>query len=117
MNIQINNVTGQLIITPESEPDKLLLYHLINCMDLTQFTGYLIHQSISEPMTSDLGVTGEECIRYERQPVEWVTSSTGQTINQSTGSPVRDSLYTSSLIGFDRRETEQLYGRECLIDG
>ena len=68
----VDQSTGSLILTPESEPDRLLLFHLMNCMDLSQFSEYLEVQQRINPaeITTDLGVTGHECIEYTSEPIK-----------------------------------------------
>jgi len=57
--------TGLLVLIPDDERDKKLIYHLMNCADLTQFTYYLEHKNISSTdITIDLGVPVDEYIDY-----------------------------------------------------
>jgi len=58
MKTILDNKTGTVIIMPESDPDTRLLYHLMNCADLTQFSEYLSLETRydSQPVTNDIGV-------------------------------------------------------------
>ena len=91
----VDQSTGTLVLIPESEPDKLLLFHLMNCMDLSQFSDYLEVQQRINPaeITTDLGVTGHECIEYTSKPIEPVHRSPDVT---------EKAISSGNLIGFNR---------------
>ena len=57
---------GSLVLIPETALDKRLLFHLMNCSDLSQFTQYveLEQKSNPSPMTTDLGVNVKNIEMY-----------------------------------------------------
>ena len=105
MRHNINKINGQITLIPESAEDRVLLYHLLNCSDLSKFTEYLEYAdkiTDSEPMTTDIGVSSEELDTF---PILTATREeireTLQLVNR--GEPGKQSsLYTGSLIGFNR---------------
>ena len=68
MKVNINNVTGAIVLTPDNEPDKQLLYHLMNCSDLNRFNEYLdMYQRVHSTkitITSDIGVSADQLTFY-----------------------------------------------------
>jgi hypothetical protein len=61
MNSHYQKETGILILIPTNELDKRLIYHLMNCADLSQFNKYLRHQALETyPMTVDIGIPYEQ---------------------------------------------------------
>ena len=110
MKTLIDNESGTLVFIPQSASDKNLLYHLLNCADITQFTEYLKaeQQLGAHAVTNDIGVSVEEFTgypmtvgtdtRYDRSPL-----STMQPMNVL---PDFESLIqfdiTKTLIGFSR---------------
>ena len=50
---------GSLVLIPESAADRRLLFHLMNCSDLSQFTQYLEleQKNNPSPVTTDLDVS------------------------------------------------------------
>lgn len=61
----IDNETGMIMLLPESIEDKRLLYHLMNAIDLRDFTNYIKFYDLeNEPMSTDLGVTVEQFDNY-----------------------------------------------------
>ena len=66
MRHTICNKTGALTLIPESDDDTELLFHLMDCSDLSQFTDYLqTFDNVSHhPFTTDLGVSGTELLEY-----------------------------------------------------
>ena len=96
----VDQSTGVLVLIPESEPDKRILYHLMNCIDLSNFTKYLELNmaQIAEDITTDLGVSASECVAYTSEPVQRLTEKTihgSLEITERAISPGR-------LIGFNR---------------
>lgn len=88
MKTKVDNDTGILILIPESEPDKRLLYHLMNCSDMRHFSEYLEISSDND-ITTDLGIEFDQFDRYLEtvQPVVQKTDTTG---------------FIGQPIGFDR---------------
>ena len=66
MKNNICKLTGTLTLIPENDRDRQLLFHLMDCSDLSQFTNYLetFDNNIHNPFTVDLGITATECIEY-----------------------------------------------------
>lgn len=90
MRTLLDNSSGSTVFIPESDADTRLLYHLMNCVDLTQFSEYLSLETRydNHPVTIDIGVPVELLDRY----------------------PVKDSRRTPSLphptiIGFNRESS------------
>ena len=96
----VDQSTGVLVLIPETEADRKTLYHLMNCSNLTEFTGYL---STCEPaeidITEDLGVSAKDCIKYISEPVHRLPKITERAIT------------SGRLIGFNRDS----YSRESVI--
>jgi len=96
MRTIIDSKTGVMILFPDSELDRQLIGHLINCSDLSEFTTYLdVNKIDSREITKDLGVAVDRIDQYteqhdDRQPVKQSSIKTGQTVN---------------LIGFNRDST------------
>ena len=95
-----DNKTGVLLLIPESDADRRILYHIMNCSDLSQFEQYLSCKHI-EPgteITYDLGVPVEHIHDYP------VTESTGEHIHDriSETEPLLSHCSPVRLIGFNR---------------
>ena len=62
----VNLENGSLVLIPETDSDNRLLFHLMNCSDLTQFTRYLDNISNLDPLpiTTDLGVSVKNIEMY-----------------------------------------------------
>ena len=62
------NENGTLVLIPESGNDVRLLYHLMNCTDLSQFSEYLLKErtagELNKHVTLDLGVPAEDLEFY-----------------------------------------------------
>jgi len=74
MVTKIDNKTGAIVLLPESEPDKRLLYHLLNCADLSQFSEYIEYTGDQSAITTDIGV-----------PAPYITGYLDQTEERSCG--------------------------------
>ena len=93
----VDNVTGTLVLIPESHPDRVLLFHLMNCSDMCQFSTYIKYEDPAV-MTIELGVPydkfknylGEDHINIPVIDKDSVPDNTEKSINRAT------------LIGFDR---------------
>ena len=57
MRTLIDDTTGTTCFIPESESDRLLLYHLMNCNDLNHLPEYLALEQKNDdrPVSSELG--------------------------------------------------------------
>ena len=107
MKTNIDYTTGSVTFTPESHSDRVLLFHLMNCADLSQFTEYLeyVHRLTDEPMTTDIGVPAESIDYYPILTAIREEIENGErayfTINR--GEPGKlGSLYSGCAIGFQR---------------
>mgnify|MGYP003609241137 CR=1 FL=1 len=62
------NENGTLVLIPENGNDVRLLYHLMNCPDLSQFSEYLLKErttgELNKHVTLDLGVPAEDLDYY-----------------------------------------------------
>jgi hypothetical protein len=96
-----DNKTGVLLLIPESDADRRILYHITNCADLSQFEMYLANYMRVDPgteITYDLGVPVEHIHDYP------VTESTGEHIHDriSETEPPLSHCSSVRLIGFNR---------------
>ena len=108
MKHAIDKTNGSITLSPECHEDRVLLYHLMNCSDLSKFTEYLEYSdkiTDSEPMTTDLGVNSNQIDTF---PILTATREqikndeySYHTVNRGE-SGKQSSLYTDSLIGFNR---------------
>ena len=64
MMTHVSNISGEVILMPETIKDKLLLYHLMNCYDLTKFTEYLAALAEKPDMSIELGFDYKEFEHY-----------------------------------------------------
>ena len=96
----IDKKTGQVTFIPDCQLDRQLLFHLMDCSDLSEFSMYVQNfPNITNcPMTADLGVPAEELIDYPcpGQPFSYKTDLPEMPVR-----PV--SLYTGDDIGFERK--------------
>ena len=96
----VDKETGVLILVPESPADRLLLFHLMNCSDMSHFSDYIKYENTKD-MSLELNVPydkfknylGEDHTDHINIPVidkDTVPDNTEKSINRAT------------LIGFDR---------------
>ena len=66
MKTIINKITGAVTLHPENDADLELLFHLMDCTDLSQFTNYLetFDNVCHHSFTTDLGVSADELLEY-----------------------------------------------------
>ena len=96
----IDVITGTIVFVPENTADRQLLFHLMNCSDLTRFPEYLEANSIPvDCMTPELGVPFSEYNGYLEG--EQRDNSLIRLAEQITGGNT-DSLSPGRLIGFGR---------------
>ncbi len=97
MRILIDNKTGTMTLIPECDEDNRLLFHLINCNDLYEFSHYIRCETTdSQPMTSDLDVTEQQLNTYPSK-TEWDRSETAREQRSSQDGVNR---ILGNLIGF-----------------
>ena len=113
MKTLIDNESGTLVFIPQSASDKNLLYHLLNCADITQFTEYLKaeQQLGAHAVTSDMGVSVEEFTgypmtvgtdtRHDRSPLSTMQPSNMMNVLPDFESEIQFDI-TKTLIGFSR---------------
>ena len=97
MRILIDNKTGAMTLIPECDEDNRLLFHLINCADLYEFSHYIRCETTDcQPMTNVLDVTEQQLNTYPSK-TEWDRSETAVALEKQ-----RSSLngITGNLIGF-----------------
>ena len=101
MKNQICKVTGSVTFIPECELDRQLLFHLMDCEDLTHFSDYIQNypNMANVGMTTDLGVPAEDILGY---PCHTLPGTHGTPLPWYPERPV--SLYTGETIGFNRFE-------------
>jgi hypothetical protein len=97
MKTTIDKVTGAVTFNPECELDRQLLFHLMDCADLTEFTMYLEnYPNIANFHTTvDLGVPAEDLLGYPCPSLPYVQCT---ALPYEPVKPV--SLYTGDKIGF-----------------
>ena len=97
MKSMVDNVTGVLVLIPESEEDRLLLFHLMDCSQLNRFTEYLGASAEEENMTTDLGIEYTRFSGYlsAREPVNRAA------IDRADREPELP-VNSTALIGFNR---------------
>ena len=90
----IDKEVGVMTLLPESEADRMLLYHLMNCSDLREFSVYLkLSHSEYTPLTVDLNISVDEATSYLEEQQE---QHAHRTARQGTA------LEGGRLIGFNR---------------
>ena len=104
MITQINSITGAVTLTPTSDEDKQLLFHLMDCNDLSQFTNYLeTFDNVSHnPFTTDLGVSAAECIDYPAPCLPYDGGVKIWSTPLAYRSNPRLQEYSGEIIGFNR---------------
>jgi len=101
----ICKTNGALTLVPESEEDKQLLFHLMDCSDLSQFTDYLetFDNNSHNPFTVDLGISADECINYPA-PCDPYDGGVKVWVNQL---PYKQNERLQEMIGFHRDSNGQ----------
>jgi len=101
----INKTSGALTLVPESPEDKQLLFHLMDCSDLSQFTDYLetFDNNSHNPFTVDLGVSADECIGYPA-PCDPYDGGVKVWVNRL---PYKQNERLQEMIGFHRDSNGQ----------
>lgn len=66
MKTTINKETGAITLHPENDADRELIFHLMDCTDLSQFTNYVeTFDNVSHhPFTTYLGVKKADLLSY-----------------------------------------------------
>ena len=61
MRTLIDNESGSIVFIPDNDADRRLLFHLLNCSDLSRFTNYLSLEQKIDPhtVTLDIGVSAD----------------------------------------------------------
>ena len=96
----IDHHSGTVVLSPESPADRLLLFHLMNCSDMSHFSEYIKYENTRD-MTLDLGIPfsqftgylGDDKTSFMKIPVTDTASEPGLT--------ERD-IDRVALIGFNR---------------
>ena len=96
----VDNVTGTLVLIPESPADRLLLFHLMNCSDLSHFSDYIKYENTKD-MTLDLGIPYRQFIGYLDNDETSSMSVPVTDITSEPGLTERD-IDRVALIGFNR---------------
>ena len=130
MRTLIDNSTGTTVFIPDTDTDRMLLYHIMNCTDMSLFSDYLALQqkSDNQPVTLDTGVSADMladypvCTAYDKIPF-LPDSETGckiKSVRPITTPPdyeielfalltdLRD-MSKPRLIGFDRDSSHEGY--------
>lgn len=94
MRTIVDSKTGILVLMPESKPDHRLIFHLINCSELSEFSRYLeLEEQKDREITESLEVTGEQLLTYPSKT----------TWERSEIAPVKGTGFnrlSGNLIGF-----------------
>ena len=105
MKTIIDNKTGILICIPENENDTNLIFHLVNCSELTRFTEYIEQTELCKPITEDLGLTVDQFDDYPGNPFTStpISLDTGETVS-TMPLRLRDGFREIAVrpIGFNR---------------
>ena len=73
MIVTFNSETGSTTLLPERDEDNRLIFHLLNCNDLTKFSEYLARENTKQyPVTTDIGLPVEQFDDYPSR-TEWET--------------------------------------------
>jgi hypothetical protein len=109
MKTLIDNKSGSIVLIPQSQADKNLIYHLLNCADISRFSEYMDMEQMIRPhtVTSDLGVPVEEFTGYPADTgydgrSEYVHTPLGHLQAYNDGAVLPD---FESEIQFDIRKT------------
>ena len=105
MKHSICKISGTVTLVPESDADRQLLFHLMDCSDLSQFTNYLetFDNNIHNQFTVDLGVSADELIGY---PAPCDPYDGGVKI-WTNPLPYRSNPKLQEMIGFNRDSNGQ----------
>lgn len=99
----VDVVSGIVVLIPESDSDRLILFHLMNCGDLSKFEQYL-KTDVTEGMTDDLGIEAYEFSGYltagEERPFRGIEQMPRIQEAQARGTGDREQ--EARLIGFER---------------
>lgn len=94
MRTIVDSKTGILVLMPESKPDHRLIFHLINCSELSEFSRYLeLEEQKDREITESLEVTGEQLLTY---PSKTTWERTETALVDGTGF----NRLSGNLIGF-----------------
>lgn len=95
--------SGIVVLIPESDSDRLLLFHLMNCGDFNRFEQYL-KTDVTEGMTEELGIEAHEFIGYltagEERPFRGIEQM--PRIQEAQARETGDREQEARLIGFER---------------
>ena len=96
----VDKETGVLVLIPESHADRLLLFHLMNCSDMSHFSNYIKYENTKD-MSLELNVPYDKFKNYLRED-----HTDHRNIPVVGKGPVPDNIEKpidrSTLIGFDR---------------
>jgi hypothetical protein len=111
MKTNIDYKTGAVTFIPECQLDKQLLFHLMDCADLTHFSDYIQNypNMANVGMTTDLGVAATDILGYPCHSLPTVNCTPLPWFPEK---PV--SLYMGDRIGFNRFESGKV--TDCMID-
>ena len=100
MKYIIEHHSGTVILTPDSPADRLLLFHLMNCSDISHFSEYIKYENTKD-MTLDLGIPYRQFTGYLDNDE---TSSMSVPVTDITSEPGLTERDTDrvALIGFNR---------------
>jgi hypothetical protein len=83
MRTLIDNESGAVVFIPDNDADRRILFHLLNCVDLKEFSTYLsLEQKVNKrEVTCDLGVSADMLKDYplstKYDPYPFVIDRTG----------------------------------------
>ena len=102
MKNMVDKETGVLVLIPERPADRLLLFHLMNCNDMCQFSEYIKYEN-AENMTLELGIPYDKFRGYlgddetSRIQIPVTVTDTDSVVNST-----EKDINQMSLIGFNR---------------
>lgn len=95
MKTIVDNKSGMMMLVPENDKDHRLIFHLINCCELSEFSKYLERENDTDKeITESLDVDTDQLMAYPSK-TQW---------QQVDRTPVRldnrDSSMDGKIIGF-----------------
>ena len=95
MRTIVDNETGALVMIPQSDKDHRLIFHLLNCSELSEFSRYLeLENDKDKEITETLEIAGEQLLTYPSKTQWQREDRTPVSLNS------RDSYVGGKIIGF-----------------
>ena len=95
MKTIVDSETGALVMIPQSDRDHRLIFHLINCAELSEFSRYLeLEDDKDKEITECLDVETDQLLNYPSKTQWQREDRTPVSLNS------RDSYVGGKIIGF-----------------